>query len=133
MLHKVTGEEISSFNHGDPAKFLGNARVHAVDTEMGTDQMAIRHVFFEPGARARPHQHGADQLLYFPIGGIVAIDGGPDEPVAPGQYVLLPGGRPHMHGAPDDAPAVHISIMREIDYSDFDCPIDPSWQRYREG
>ena len=61
---------------------------------------------------------------------MVAVDGGPDEVVAPGQYVLLPGGRAHMHGATDNAPAVHISIMSHID-SDFECPIPESWESYR--
>jgi quercetin dioxygenase-like cupin family protein len=130
VLDKVAATEIE-FSDGAPEKFFGAAKVHTVNQHFGTQQMEVRHVEFAAGARARPHTHGADQLLFFPTGGIVAIDGGPDEPVSPGQYVLLPGGRPHMHGAGDDAPASHISIMREIDYSDFSCPIDPSWQRYR--
>jgi quercetin dioxygenase-like cupin family protein len=132
VLRKAIAEEIEPSNQGDPAKFLGDARVHAIDEGLGTEEVRIRHVFFAPGARARPHRHTADQLLFFPIGGIVAVDGGPDEPVAPGQYVLLPGGHAHMHGASADAPAVHISIMSHID-SDFDCPIAADWERYRAG
>jgi quercetin dioxygenase-like cupin family protein len=128
----ATAEEIEQFTYGDPGKFLGRARVHSVSEELGTNQFRIRHVFFEPGARARPHMHGADQLLFFPIGGIVAVDGEPDELVAPGRYVLLPGGHVHMHGAAGGAPAEHISIMSYID-SDFTCPIPESWMQYRAG
>jgi quercetin dioxygenase-like cupin family protein len=130
VLRKATGEEIEDFREGAPEQFLGRVKVHSVSEVLGTDQVRIRAVYFESGARARPHLHSADQLLYFPQAGIVAIDGGPDEPVASGQYVLLPGGIVHMHGAGEDAPAVHISMMREID-SDFDCPIVEEWSRYR--
>lgn len=130
MLRKATGEEIEQHRVGDADKFRGNVMVYSVSEGLGTDQVRIRAVYFDPGARARPHVHTVDQLLYFVQGGIIAVDGGPDEPVASGQYVLLPGGVVHMHGAADDAPAVHISMMREID-SDFECPIAPSWEPYR--
>lgn len=130
MLRKATGEEIEDFREGDSDKFLGRVKVHSVSEALGTDQLRIRAVYFQPGARARPHLHSVDQLLYFAEAGIVAVDGGPDEPVAAGQYVLLPGGVAHMHGAGADAPAVHISMMRSID-SDFACPISQEWSRYR--
>jgi hypothetical protein len=35
-----------------------------------------------------------------------------------------------MHGAADGEPAVHISIMSEID-SDFNCPIPQEWNHFR--
>jgi quercetin dioxygenase-like cupin family protein len=130
MLRKATAQEIEPYNDGDPAKFVGRARVHSIGEGLGSEEVRIRHVFFDAGARARPHRHSADQLLYFPIGGMVALDGGPDELVAPGQYVLLPAGVVHMHGATSAAPAVHISIMSHID-SDFDCPIAENWQCFR--
>jgi quercetin dioxygenase-like cupin family protein len=124
--------EITPYRDVDDTQFIGKARVHSVSEGVGTVETAVRAVYFEPGARSRPHRHSADQLLYFVEAGIVAIDGGDDEPVPAGRFVLLPGGVCHMHGAGPDTPAVHLSIMREID-SDFETGIPASWQRFRAG
>jgi quercetin dioxygenase-like cupin family protein len=118
--------DIVPFRDVDPSQFIGAARVHSVSEGMGTDETAVRYVTFEPGTRTRPHRHSRDQLLYFVEAGIVAVDGGEDVPVGAGQLVLLPGGVCHMHGAGPDAPAAHLSIMREID-SDFETDIPAAW------
>jgi quercetin dioxygenase-like cupin family protein len=125
-----TPDEIAPCRDSDPSQFVGRARIHSVSECMGTQETALRAVFFEPGARSRPHRHTCDQLLYFIEAGIVAVDGDDDQPVAAGELVLLPGGVVHMHGAGPDAPAVHLSIMREID-SDFESAIPAAWERYR--
>lgn len=118
--------EITPYRDVDDSQFIGRARVHSVTEGMGTTETAVRAVTFEPGARSRPHRHTCDQLLYFVEAGIVAIDGGDDQPVPSGHFVLLPGGVCHMHGAGPDAPATHLSIMREID-SDFETGIPEAW------
>lgn len=69
-------------------------------------------VFFEAGARTRPHTHDDDQTLYFVEGqGVVATE---DEMIRAdaGDIVTIPAGVWHWHGATPDAPAVHISIKR---------------------
>lgn len=69
-------------------------------------------VFFETGARTRPHIHQDDQTLYFVEGnGVVATE---DEIIyaSAGDYVTIPAGVWHWHGATKDAATVHISIKR---------------------
>lgn len=122
--------QITPYRDVDDSQFIGNARVHSVSEGMGTSETAVRAVFFEAGARSRPHRHSADQLLFFVEAGIVAIDGGDDQAVPSGHLVLLPGGVCHMHGAGPDAPAMHISVMREID-SDFASGIPAAWEHLR--
>ena len=131
MSTVVRGEDAEPWVEGRPEQFIGRAEAHHVSEAMGTDQVMVRHVLFQPGARTRPHTHSADQLLYWLEPGIVAFGGGDDQPVAAGEYVLLPANVPHMHGAGPDAPARHISMMRAID-SDFDGAIPDEWRRYRE-
>lgn len=131
-LRTPRADEIESFVIGRGDQFIGRARVYSVSEDLGTEEVRIRAVYFDAGARTRPHSHSFDQLLFFVEAGIVAIDGGADQPVGAGRYVLLPGGAVHMHGASDARPAVHISMMRQID-SDFVSPIPPAWSRFRTG
>jgi quercetin dioxygenase-like cupin family protein len=128
----VSLDDIVPARESDPSQFIGKARIHSVSEAMGTEQTKVRYVVFEPGARSRPHTHPFDQLLHYLQPGIVAIDGSDDIPVAAGEVVLLPAGVPHMHGATPDAPSSHLSIMRDIQSSDFAVPIPPHWQRYRD-
>ena len=103
-----------------------------VNQELGTDDVLINYLFFEPGVRSRPHTHSHDQILFYVTGrGVVAMDGGEDQIVEAGEFVLLPANIPHMHGATDDGPAAHISLMTDVDM-DFDCPIPESWASWRE-
>jgi quercetin dioxygenase-like cupin family protein len=115
-----------------PQFFGAPPLVRRIQQALGTDQVEINAVFFEAGSRSRPHSHTRDQILYYAQGtGVVALAGSGDQRVEVGEFVLLPGGVPHMHGATDDGPAMHISIMREVDM-DFNCPIPPAWQRWRD-
>ncbi len=115
---------------GSPDNFIGDVDVYSVSESLGTEQTRIRLVRFTPGARTRPHRHSKDQLLFFIGGpGIVAVDGGGDQRIEAGEFVLLPGGHVHMHGATEDAPTSHISMMVSID-SDFAMELPEAWRRY---
>ena len=106
--------------------------VRRIQDALGTEQLQVNAVFFQAGSRSRPHSHSYDQVLHYVHGtGVVAVDGGADQRVETGEFVLLPGGLPHMHGATDDGPAAHISIMRDVDL-DWDCPIPKEWQHWRD-
>ena len=112
--------------------FIGLPTVRRVNQALGTEEVQINAVFFEAGSRSRPHSHEYDQILFYASGtGVVAIDGGDDQLVPEGEFVVLPGGVVHMHGAADDGPAMHFSIMRDID-NDFDPPLPDSWKKWRE-
>jgi quercetin dioxygenase-like cupin family protein len=130
-LKVIRGTEDEPYKQASAEQFIGEAKVYSVSELLGTEETKIRYVVFSPGARARPHRHSRDQLLCFQGGpGIVAVDGGEDQIVQAGEFVLLPGGTMHMHGATDDGPTTHISMMLSID-SDFESPVPPQWERYR--
>lgn len=114
-------------------KLIGAATVHALSPLLGTDQLRINVILFEPGSRFRPHIHSLDQILYYPVGtGIVAFDGGDDIVVPNGHLVMLPANTIHMHGCTDDGPAVHYSLMRDSETSfEVDCP--PGWEKWMPG
>lgn len=108
------------------------ADARRVSAALGTEDLVVNVLFFEPGARSRPHSHSHDQVLYYAGGtGVVAVDGGEDQLVQTGEFVLLPGGVPHMHGASDGEAACHLSLMSVVD-TDFDCPIPPQWEKWRQ-
>jgi quercetin dioxygenase-like cupin family protein len=130
-LQVIRGSEDEPYRQAPPEQFFGDARVYSVSELLGTEQTRIRYVVFSPGARTRPHRHTKDQVLCFHGGpGIVAIDGSEDQIIGDGEFVLLPGGVVHMHGATADAPTTHISMMLSID-SDFETDIPASWERFR--
>ncbi len=121
-----TGEKNQSRWVGEPPD------LRRVTPALGTDQVKAYVVRFPAGTRSRPHTHGYDQVLHYISGtGVVAVDGEEDQLVQAGEFVLLPANLPHMHGAAADGPAVHVSIMREVDM-DFDCEIPESWNVWRE-
>jgi quercetin dioxygenase-like cupin family protein len=128
MSGTVRAEDTEPYRDSDPALFTGGVRVHSISKALGTEQLQINVVFFEPGARA--HSHEQDQVLYFVTDGIYALDGGDDQPIAAGEFVLLPAGSVHMHGAKESAPASHLSLMRETS-SDFDVEVPEAWQRFK--
>ncbi len=111
-------------------KLAGRGMVHPLSIALGTEQVRVNSILFEPGARFRPHRHPLDQILYYVYGtGIVAFDGGEDIQVPAGSCVILPADVIHMHGCTNDGPAMHLSIMRESDTSfDVECP--PAWARW---
>jgi quercetin dioxygenase-like cupin family protein len=93
--------------------------------------MQVNVLHFEAGSRSKPHSHSRDQLLYYVAGrGVVAVDGGEDQFVEAGEFALLPAGVAHMHGAADEGPAVHISIMDQVD-NDLACQIPDAWRSWR--
>ena len=115
-----------------PENFIGRVTHHNIAADAGgSESFHLLAVYFDPGSRTRPHLHNFDQFVCFIEGpGIVAIDGGEDQLVEVGGFVLLPANMPHMHGAPDANGACHITFGgRRL--TDFGCPIPPQWQRYR--
>jgi quercetin dioxygenase-like cupin family protein len=114
------------------ASLIGRATIHPISPALSTDEIKINAIYFEPGARFRPHKHPFDQILYYQYGtGIVAIDGGEDILVPEGSYVILPSDRVHMHGCTDDGPALQLSLMRDTQTT-FDVPCPDSWRKYLE-
>lgn len=68
-------------------------------------------VSFETGTRNRWHRHGGGQILYGLEGaGRVAVRGGDEVRIGPGDLVYAPPGEDHWHGATADEPFVHLAL-----------------------
>jgi quercetin dioxygenase-like cupin family protein len=82
--------------------------------ERGTSRdFSASVVQFAPGARAKPHRHTSDQLLYVVagIGKVGDVDG--EHVISAGDAVLIPADTDHWHGAGDTtSPMTHISFLR---------------------
>jgi quercetin dioxygenase-like cupin family protein len=85
------------------------------------DDIRLLVVFFEPGARTRPHLHATDQILHVIEGeGVIAsapIEGGRSVllPVRAGQVVRVPAQTWHWHGATHSSPMTHVAIRHRDD------------------
>jgi quercetin dioxygenase-like cupin family protein len=77
---------------------------------LGKD-MNISIVQFGAGARTKMHRHTGDQLLYV-VSGIGKVGTGNEEHVVSvGDFILIPGGEDHWHGAADTgSPMSHITV-----------------------
>jgi quercetin dioxygenase-like cupin family protein len=130
MLNIITPDPADAIEVG-LEYMTGRTRVLEISDQLGTQELRVIAVYFDAGARSRPHIHNRfDQLLYYTSGtGVIAVDGGDDQLVPTGGLVCLPAGQIHMHGASDDGPATHISILRDVDL-DFDVEAPPQWKQY---
>jgi quercetin dioxygenase-like cupin family protein len=111
--------------------FTTATHMQEVSKAIGMPYIEINILYVDAGSRSRPHRHDVEQVLYFLEGpGVVAVDGGADELVEQGSFVLIPAGATHMHGAPDSNPAAYVSHIAMEHESDFDIPIPPAWRAY---
>jgi quercetin dioxygenase-like cupin family protein len=98
------------------------------DTPVGIELLAV---FFEPGSRTKPHVHPVDQVLQVVDGeGIYATET-ERRVIRPGDWVVVPAGIWHWHGATADSAMCHISIKQpgETDWtSEW-----KDWETYMEG
>ena len=85
-------------------------RLAGGDTGRG-QHMSFGIVQFGAGARTRTHRHSSDQLLYVVagIGKVGTADG--EQVISAGDFVLVPAGEDHWHGAADTgSPMSHITV-----------------------
>jgi len=83
-------------------------------------------VWFEPGSRTRPHVHELDQILQVIKGeGVVATEA-EKRLIRAGDWVVVPGGIWHRHGATPESALCHVSIKQPgetdwtVPWGDFD-------------
>ncbi len=67
-------------------------------------------VFFETGARTRPHTHESTQILQVVSGRCIVVTEEERQIVESGGFAIVPRGIWHWHGATADGPMCHISI-----------------------
>src|SRR4051794_25365369 len=97
--------------------------------------MSLVGVYFDTGARNRPHTHSSDQILYFVSGtGFVHIAGAEEQHVPVGSAVIVPAGVLHMHGATDEGPCMHIAMRTAGADSQWEFDELPEgWERWSRG
>jgi quercetin dioxygenase-like cupin family protein len=118
---------------GPESYFVGNVHVQVVHRPApGEGGFEVVAVFFDAGARNRPHTHTTDQLLYFVEGsGFVHVAGAEEQHAGPGTMMVVPAGVVHMHGATAKEPIVHIAMRPAGAGSrwDFD-DLPDGWERW---
>jgi quercetin dioxygenase-like cupin family protein len=130
----ILDPKATRYETGALHKHIGGPEVHWMSRELGAQTLIANMLYFDAGARSRPHTHDTDQIVIFTEGpGMIAVDGGADQLIDAGVWVRLPAGVPHMHGAPDSGPAAHISLMPNGHVNDFECPVPAHWERFRDG
>lgn len=91
--------------------FVGTVRTQNLVAEGEADLLRVTAVTFEDGARNKWHAHSTDQVLVVTEGrGIVATEER-EQPVGPGDVVLIPAGQRHWHGAEPGQTFTHLSIL----------------------
>jgi quercetin dioxygenase-like cupin family protein len=113
----------------DPSPhFDGTVRTYMLVGKEQSAELEILAVFFNAGARTRPHVHAKDQVLHFVQGkGIIATETS-KQVCAAGDIVTVPGGQWHWHGATRDQAMCHISI-RQPGATDWDVDLK-NWSDY---
>ena len=92
------------------AIFEGEVHGHPLSEGLSS-QINCSLVHFSAGARTRVHRHASDQLLYV-VSGIGKVGAGSEEyVVGVGDFVVIPAGEEHWHGAGDTgSPMSHMTI-----------------------
>ncbi len=93
-----------------PGDFAGQVRMQALRRTDQPGAVEVVAVFFEDGARTRPHVHSTDQVLVFLEGeGVVATET-ERRVVKAGEVVWVPAGTWHWHGANKGRSCCHLSV-----------------------
>jgi quercetin dioxygenase-like cupin family protein len=94
------------------------------------DQAQVVVVFFDAGARTRPHIHPTDQVLHFISGrGFVAFPGEEEQEVEEGRVFIVPGGALHMHGATNRGAVRHLAV-RAAGKTNWDPALPAEWRSW---
>ncbi|RWN49835.1 cupin domain-containing protein [Mesorhizobium sp.] len=101
---------------GSADYFTGAVRIDAPFKGSEPARVGGATVTFEPGARTAWHRHPLGQTLIVLSGaGLVQREGGPIEPILPGDIVWFAPGEKHWHGAAPTTAMSHIAIAEALD------------------
>lgn len=94
-----------------PQHFDGRVRMQRLyDPARDGEESELVAVFFDAGARTRPHTHACTQVLHVVSGRCVIVVEDERRVAGSGECVIIPPGVWHWHGATPDGPACHISV-----------------------
>ena len=108
----------------------GPVRMQAINNPE-TDGVQMLSVWFDAGARTRPHIHVCDQILHVVEGEGVVATADEKRIIRVGDVVIVPEGVWHWHGATPDSAMCHLSI-KPPGPTDWDQPFE-DWDAYMEG
>jgi quercetin dioxygenase-like cupin family protein len=95
--------------------FTGTVRIDPLFQAPAPARVAGAMVTFEPSARTAWHTHPLGQTLIVTAGtGLAQHEGGPVEPIYPGDVVWFPPGEKHWHGATPTCAMTHIAIQEAL-------------------
>ena len=90
----------------------GKVYIQRCVDEQDSDKISSAMVNFNAGAKNKLHSHACEQILFVTKGkGIVATEK-EQFVVTPGTLIFIPAGEPHWHGATDEEPFSHLSVIR---------------------
>lgn len=114
-----------------PSNFGGTVHMQRWRQAKDAASADLVAVFFDHGARTRPHVHTSDQVLFVVEGeGIVATERN-RRLIHPGDIVIVPAGEWHWHGATPTSAMCHVS-SRPAGPTDWSVPLR-DWDTYMEG
>ncbi|MFT4283708.1 MAG: cupin domain-containing protein [Protaetiibacter sp.] len=94
---------------GKASQFTGEASGDSILP--ATDGVIINTVTFSPGARTHWHHHEHGQILRVDAGyGLICEHGREPERIRPGDWIWIPPGERHWHGAAPDSFLTHTAI-----------------------
>jgi len=90
----------------------GKVYLQMLVDKQDSEQYGSAMVTFGAGGRTKLHTHDSDQILFATKGkGIVGTDK-EQHVVTSGTLIFIPAKQPHWHGATDDGPFSHLSVIR---------------------
>ena len=130
MLEVLRVDESQAEPVPEPQNFIGRVRMQNFARSAGATNIEALAVFFDAGARTRPHVHPTDQLLHFVRGsGFVVFPGEEEQRIGEGEIAIVRAGLLHMHGATDAEPICHIAL-RAPGPTDWEPPVPDGWRRF---
>jgi len=99
---------------GPHRAFVGDVWVDGLyDAPDDSGGLLLHAVYFESGARSRPHTHDGEQILHFVSGaGFVHVAGAEEQHVPAGSAVVVPPDVVHMHGALAGESCMHVAVLQ---------------------
>jgi len=95
----------------NPENFEGQVMIQTLVPSEGSE-IEVLAVFFQNGARTKPHVHPVDQLLVTIEGRCIVCTLTEGVEIGIGEVAFTPAGEWHWHGAVKGTDACHLSIKR---------------------
>ncbi len=112
---KITRSGSQDPKKGPEEYFTGSVQVQPLFPANDPSRTSGGKVTFEPGARSAWHTHAFGQILIVTEGtGWIQQWGGPIEEIRKGDFVWIPAGVKHWHGAAPNTAMTHIAIQEEL-------------------